>query len=189
MGSRISKIYQRLPALVRLFAWYFLLSIPVFLLGDLLAWVTIDTWSQALLAVSLFLFIENPLQEMGLSQAQESGVATVCALAFVIYLGWTVFNPFLESERLAAESCAPQTLEAQCYSLAFSDCQMAWDRFHQDCKKEVLGNLDPKRATALTGPQVALCTKRRFDHSFKSMRRIAESSACKNLFSSLDSQQ
>jgi hypothetical protein len=138
-----------------------------------------------LLGAAIYLFRDRPFIKAGVPASVETGVAALMALIFLAHMGWEILIPYLDAEELAARACAPRSLEARCYTYTNTDCTSIWTHFDQECRDEVKRNLDPKRATALTGPMVRKCTYKKLDQSFKGSRKATADSGCQSHFNSL----
>jgi hypothetical protein len=143
--------------------------------------------STIILGLAIFVLRERPFVKAGYAPAFETSVAALLGLVFLGYFGWVTLVPRFEAEEIASKPCAPQNIEARCYSFSKENCSSLWTHFEQECRDEVKRTITSRRATALTGPIVRKCTYKRLDQAFHANRRSPVDPECQAHFDSLDS--
>lgn len=102
-------------------------------------------------------------------------------------LSFLLFEPLLNSEERAGQTCGDSTYEKQCYNISQDTCLSVWEKFEEPCRDEVRGRLSQNQMTALIGPAVRWCIQKKYDRTVKGMRKMETSEFCRSYINKLDS--
>jgi|GEM_PF-2611848 len=139
-----------------------------------------------LLGLAIAVWYDRGLQALGFPHSFELGICVVAGLIFLLGFMQALINPMLQAEDMAAEPCAPQTLQSECYTMPHNACATIWTQYQQTCRQQIEAKPENNKVGALLGLQIQHCAQRKFDRSFKSSRRIMSNPDCYQLFSAID---
>jgi hypothetical protein len=139
-----------------------------------------------LLGIAFVVPYERLLQKLSFPASFEIGFSVIVGIICLLGIMQGIISPMLEAEDIAAEPCAPQTLQSQCYTMPHSACTSIWTQYEKECRDQIEAIPENNKVGALLGSQIQRCTRKKFDRSFKSARRLMSNSECYQLFNSLD---
>jgi hypothetical protein len=159
-------------------------SLGLFYLGTrFLSFPESHAFIAVVVAIGVFAFIHRPFYRLRFSPTYDLSIIIFSACILVIYLGAVFVIPNMDEDN-ALSVCGAQTKEKRCYSLPTLVCQNMWDKYTNECTKEIKINLGD-RVTALIGPAVRSCVQKRFDKSLYYTRKTKDPE-CESYFRALN---
>lgn len=141
----------------------------------------------SVLGIGAFYMIwRQPLSHrFGISMNWEIGLSSLVIIGFCFYLATEYWIPRMIERDLAEQPCGRQSVQATCYNLTHSICELAWHTAETSCKSEFAA-ISQARPTALIGPGLNRCKARRMDQTLRLNRIHEDSPYCKAYFNYID---
>jgi hypothetical protein len=143
----------------------------------------LDAWALIALGLGLFSLIHHPLSKRGFPQYFEAGSGVILIGTFILYYGMVVIGPRLSEELADDTPCSPKTMEARCYRLTPSACQMVWTHYNSECQEEAARQY--RGTTRLVGAGVYRCAQKRMNKYMSFNQKNLEGSGCAAYFQKL----
>lgn len=142
----------------------------------------------AAFGAGVFFILYRPISQLisEMITQVEVGMGSLAILAFVFHLTSSLVVPYLDELEQARLPCGSESEQLQCYRMPAQSCKKIWKNLEVSCRedlKEVLSNRSP---SALVGPIISKCQKKKFDKNLTYSRVKNGTSMCQNYFAWLE---